>query len=366
MTQTRVIVVGDIILDQTTRVRVRGPSPEDDTVSVVEKADCEFGLGGAANVARNVSSLGGKPLFLGHRGGTFADSDLLLGLFRKAGVECITDYNEFWGVVTKERLVTDDNRYMLRVDYEPKLKTGREASYWKGNGVLPDAFHTALRSDDAGKYPVVCLVDYDKGLFTDAACWRLMWEIDRIHESFRFPVLVDPGRSGNWHRFTGPRTIFKVNLKQTLQHYYHARAGYEDLVPPYCPLNVPGRHAPPDAVREFACDVASRVRLNLTRCKTEFKDLVITLGRMGCVVCCGPKWDELRVYHPVEHSVSFADPCGAGDSFLAGMAVDFSRADSPTNWDSVSNAARVGNNVARVAVSRPGVYAVTKEDMQWD
>ncbi|MGH9462829.1 MAG: PfkB family carbohydrate kinase, partial [Vicinamibacteria bacterium] len=59
-----VVVVGDLMLDEFVWGTVSRISPEA-PVPVVEVSGHSFHLGGAANVAHNLHSLGGEPLLVG-------------------------------------------------------------------------------------------------------------------------------------------------------------------------------------------------------------------------------------------------------------------------------------------------------------
>ncbi len=60
----RVLVVGDVMLDEFIWGRVARISPEA-PVPVVEVTDQSFHLGGAGNVARNIRALGGQAVLAG-------------------------------------------------------------------------------------------------------------------------------------------------------------------------------------------------------------------------------------------------------------------------------------------------------------
>ncbi|MCD4733307.1 D-glycero-beta-D-manno-heptose-7-phosphate kinase, partial [bacterium] len=60
----RVLIVGDVMLDLYVWVQVRRIRPEA-PVPVVEVTEENLRLGGAANVARTITVLGGEPLLLG-------------------------------------------------------------------------------------------------------------------------------------------------------------------------------------------------------------------------------------------------------------------------------------------------------------
>src|SRR5215471_1261684 len=81
----RVLVVGDVMLDEFIWGEVRRISPEA-PVPVVEVMDETYRLGGSGNVAANIQELGGKAIPLGIVGRDAA-SDRISELLNKAAIE---------------------------------------------------------------------------------------------------------------------------------------------------------------------------------------------------------------------------------------------------------------------------------------
>jgi D-beta-D-heptose 7-phosphate kinase/D-beta-D-heptose 1-phosphate adenosyltransferase len=75
-----ILVIGDLILDLYVWGKVNRISPEA-PVPVVEVNDESFRLGGAANVAHNIVSLGGKAAVVGIRGQDSAGAELANELY---------------------------------------------------------------------------------------------------------------------------------------------------------------------------------------------------------------------------------------------------------------------------------------------
>ena len=344
----RIAIFGDIVLDKTTTVRTVGVSKENDAVVVAREQDHAYNLGGAANVAHNCRTLGGDPVLLG-----CTNSRHVCELVTQSRLPLVADRGAVGNTPVKNRVVTVDGHYLLRLDAED-ARHGH-----------PDEFWTAGRGGTYGMWlleglkldpkPVFCLVDYDKGFFSRAACKHIMWQLNSIHESFKFPVIVDPGRNGSWDKFGSPRTIFRANLHQAMQHYVrNIRPG---MRPPVDSVDRIGTVQPKEVYEQAARAVA----WNLVEAETPFAFVVLTLGAGGVVVA-DPKGESY--YHqgaPVERG----DPCGAGDTVTAGMAVTLARTENPLDWGSISAAVAVGDKAARVAVTKRGVYAVTKGDMGW-
>jgi len=84
----KVLVVGDVILDRYIFGKVERISPEA-PVPIVEVQREEFRLGGAGNVAHNLSSLGVKTYLLGVVGQDYG-RHIIRGLLKEAGIEDLT------------------------------------------------------------------------------------------------------------------------------------------------------------------------------------------------------------------------------------------------------------------------------------
>ena len=173
-----VLVLGDVMLDRYVQGEVRRISPEA-PIPVLRAQQRRAVLGGAANVARNVTSLGARAVIVGVVGEDAAAVEMADLLHRGARVTArlVTD---------PERPTTVKTRFMsgshqiLRLDEEvadPISPTVESA--------LLDAFRAALAEAD-----VVVLSDYAKGVLTDHV---LAAAIAMAREAGR-PVIADPKR----------------------------------------------------------------------------------------------------------------------------------------------------------------------------
>ena len=139
----RIAVVGDVMLDRFLIGRVSRMSPEAPVPVVVFDHE-EFRLGGAANVAHNLRTLG-------------------------ASVDLIT---------TKMRVVTTRNQQVSRIDYESDHEVGP---------AIEDAIAAQVESR-ARSAQVVLVSDYQKGVVTR----RSMAHLVAFGQSNGVPVIVDP------------------------------------------------------------------------------------------------------------------------------------------------------------------------------
>ncbi len=339
---SRVAVLGDVILDQTTTVRVRGVSPENSAVlvSTVQRAD--YNLGGAANVARGVKALGGDVLLLGYNNDRRVDALVDAGQVPHQFARPMKGHTP-----VKNRIVTEDNHYIHRIDDEVD-RFDMPPDFWPSepNNPLRTALaEFLLPSPRTHRVGAVCLVDYGKGFFSPAACRSIMWHVDQVHESVKFPVIVDPGRTGAWDRFGSPRTVFRANLAQAQRHFEGLRERGK------------GGAADPSMFADYA-NKARVVAGNLAIGRTAFAAVVLTLGPAGIAVA----GRDASVYVPAGATTA-VDVCGAGDSVTAALATYLAADPYPLVWDTLVGAVGHAERVARVSVARRGVYAVTREDV---
>ena len=177
MAGARVLVVGDVMLDQFTIGRVTRISPEAPVPVVAFERD-EFRAGGAANVALNVRALGAHVDLIGLVGADEAATRLrdLLTVADVPASGLILD--EQRRTTTKVRIVTTRNQQVARVDYESE-----EAASEPVERALIQRIEDTVRGAGA-----VIVSDYLKGLITR----RLMTAVIAAAERYGIPVLVDP------------------------------------------------------------------------------------------------------------------------------------------------------------------------------
>src|SRR5512141_1678213 len=112
-----VLIVGDVMLDHFVIGRVDRISPEA-PVPVVQFDHEEYRLGGAANVAHNVASLGARVEIVGVIGAD-GEGERLRGELERAGAGTgglVVDGSRC--TTRKLRVVTTRNQQVARIDYE--------------------------------------------------------------------------------------------------------------------------------------------------------------------------------------------------------------------------------------------------------
>ena len=193
----RLAVVGDLMLDRYYWGDVMRISPEA-PVPVVEVKSESVRLGGAANVANNIATLGGVPLMIGVVGAD-AGGEALRSLSREVGFSeegIITDSSRPTTVKTR---VIAHHQHVVRIDQESKQEIERATE---------DRLLQVLRSESSSLSAII-LEDYNKGVATK----RVIHEVVKLARERSIPITVDP-KFNNFFEYQGV-TVFKPNRKET-------------------------------------------------------------------------------------------------------------------------------------------------------
>mgnify|MGYP000898315925 FL=1 len=260
----RVLVVGDVMLDRYWFGAVERISPEA-PVPVVRVASEQERVGGAANVALNVKTVGGSVTLLSMVGQD-EPATRLRQLLEQHGVNTVLGQDPGMQTIVKLRVI-GRNQQLLRVDFE------REPDHEILAQMLGD-YEKAL-----GEHDVVLFSDYGKGGLA---------HIPRMIEMARAagkPVLVDP-KGSDYARYAGATVITpnRAELMQVIGSWQNEA----------------------DLVRKAE---ALRVKLNL-------QALLLTRSEEGMTL-----FEEGRVSNVHAQAREVADVTGAGDTVIATMAL---------------------------------------------
>ena len=181
-TGARVLVVGDIILDSYVHGKVDRISPES-PVPIVEVTVEEHRLGGAANVAANIVSLGGVCDLIGVVGDDQAGT-VLRGLLTDTGIADSYLVTDTCRPTTQKTRVLSRNQQIVRIDRETRTalgSTAREATLARLAERIPYA--------DA-----VVIQDYDKGVLDP----QIIAAARDLSTRRGIAVVVDPKAENFW------------------------------------------------------------------------------------------------------------------------------------------------------------------------
>jgi D-glycero-beta-D-manno-heptose-7-phosphate kinase len=194
----RVLVIGDVMIDSYLIGKVDRISPEA-PVPVVNLQKRTNMLGGAANVALNIRSLGAEAILCSVVGND-AQADILLGLMKDQGLNPDGILLSPHRITTTKYRILGNRVQMLRVDDEMETD------------LLPsdaEALTTRISKLISEKKPdVIILQDYDKGVLNAA----IIADIIALAGKHQIPVTVDPKKK-NFTAYRGV-TLFKPNLKE--------------------------------------------------------------------------------------------------------------------------------------------------------
>ena len=193
----RVAVVGDLMLDRYFWGSVTRISPEA-PVPVVEVESESTRLGGAANVANNIASLGGTPFLVGVVGQDDSGRALMSIVAENGfpGEGILVDASRPTTVKTR---VIAHHQHVVRVDREAKQEIQQAMQ-----ARIIDVLRRSASSLDA-----IIIEDYNKGVVTK----------DLIHELIEFSrrnkiiITADP-KFNNFFEYKHV-TVFKPNRKET-------------------------------------------------------------------------------------------------------------------------------------------------------
>ena len=195
---TKIGVVGDIMLDTYWWGSVDRISPEA-PVPIVSLQRKETRVGGAANVALNLRSLG-APTTLFAVIGKDAEGQELHKLLKEEGINTNYIHESATRVTTNKVRVMGRNQQMMRLDHEHT----NDISDIESEQMLAN-FYAYV---EAEKPSLVILEDYNKGVLTP----KVIAAVIAYCNEKGIPTAVDP-KQKNFLAYQGC-TIFKPNLKE--------------------------------------------------------------------------------------------------------------------------------------------------------
>ena len=304
-----VLCIGDLMLDEFVYGEVSRISPEAPTPVLAVKRS-ELMIGGAGNVARNLTSLGARCVFVGVVGEDDAGRALTEALDGYPLIEARLAVDAARQTTRKARFVSEHfSTHLLRADWEMAAPIDREIE-----DALIGSVVDAL--PDAG---AVILSDYAKGALTPRVIRAV---IDAANE-FGKPVVVDPkGRDYSIYRGA---TLITPN-RQELADATHSAARTDDEI----------------AAAAAALGEALGARAVLV---TRSEDGMTLVNGDGAV-------------HVPAYPVRVRDVSGAGDTVVAVLAAMLAM---DTDFES---AMRAANAAAAVVVGKRGTATATVAELR--
>ncbi|MEJ2683485.1 MAG: D-glycero-beta-D-manno-heptose-7-phosphate kinase [Candidatus Sulfobium sp.] len=300
-----ILVVGDLILDRYIWGNVRRISPEA-PVPVVEVERESFLLGGAANVANNIVSLGASAAVVGIVGKDMA-GEALTDLLTRKGVKCEGIFVSNRPTTVKTRVIAH-NQQVVRFDRE-------DSKYVAGKvlrGVL-EHIGSLYRGFDA-----IIVSDYRKGMISGGMI-RGILEKSKSRKMF---IAVDP-KVGHFNFYKGV-SVVTPNVAE-------AASG----------ANIEIRD-------EKTLARAGRALLKRLGCRA----VLVTRGEQGMAL-----FERKGVTHIPTAARKVYDVTGAGDTVISAFTL------ACAAGASMSEAAVIANHAAGVVVGEVGTAVSTPEQL---
>jgi len=299
--RTRILVVGDVMLDRYWFGEVSRISPEA-PVPVVKVERVEERPGGAANVARNVAALGAQAMLLSVVGADEAGQKLAR-LLDTDGIATSLHEDAQLSTTVKLRVIGRQQQ-LLRIDFEttPTHEVLRSK--------LAE-FEQRIKQCDA-----VILSDYGKGGLAHIA------EMIRLARAAGKPVLVDP-KGEDYARYRGATVL------------------------------TPNRTELREVVGRWKDDADLTAKAQRLRTELELDALLVTRSEEGMTL-----FHDKGVAHEPALAREVYDVSGAGDTVIATLAVMLG------SGLALSDGLSLANRAAGIVVGKLGTAVATLDELK--
>lgn len=299
----RIIVIGDVMDDCYVHCDVGGISPEDDLALKLRPTRQYHRAGGAANVALNLRSLGAEVVLISLTGAD--DSAWLVNHLREHRIQVFFHHTATRPTTTKTRYVTSRGRHAFRVDCEKTTPISADEA----------AILTMFLHDHKSWADLIVVSDYAKGVVTD--------DMLRAIRQTEVPFIVDP-KHDDLMRYHGAIAL-TPNEKEFLS-----------------------------AMK--ADSLAGAFRAASAKLFSTMSVLVTRAGD-GATFFFHVDADEWKQHDIPVRKREFGDPCGCGDSLIAGLAWAIA-----SKWAPIPSC-HFSVAVGACAIDHEGAYAVCPADV---
>jgi D-glycero-beta-D-manno-heptose-7-phosphate kinase len=309
--QFRILIIGDVMIDSYLWGKVDRISPEA-PVPIISCTSQENRLGGAANVALNIQSLGAIPILCS----VIGNDDRSAIFFELLSQQDMTSKGILMDkgrVTTMKTRIISNHQHLLRVDREidTPLSKETETNFIKHILTVIEENHIAA----------IIFEDYDKGSITPDVITSVV--SGAIKKGI--PVLVDP-KKRNFIEYKGV-SLFKPNYKELVE-------GLKlDIV-----------KTDPESLFEAAKILHTRNNIGM---------VMITLSEAGVFMSTGK---EYRIVPA--HLRTIADVSGAGDTVISVAALCLAAGLNPFDTAGLANMA------GGLVCEKVGVVPIDKEQLK--
>jgi D-glycero-beta-D-manno-heptose-7-phosphate kinase len=307
----RVMIIGDVMIDAYLWGKVERISPEA-PVPVVTCTSEENRLGGAANVALNVQSLGATPILCSVIGKD-ESAQTFYQLLKKQGITDKGIVEDLGRMTTVKTRVISQHQHLLRVDRETDKPLSAEME--------KEFIHHILSILNENNISAIVFEDYDKGAITPNVIKAVVDEANKKN----IPTLVDP-KKRNFGAYDNV-TLFKPNFKELVEG-----------------LKVDASKTNPDSLREAA---------NILHKTKGIATVMITLSEAGVYISNNKDYRVIPA-----HVRDIADVSGAGDTVISVASLCLA-----TGLDLFATAA-IANTAGGLVCEKIGVVPIDKETLK--
>ena len=302
----KVLVVGDMMLDIYYTGDVSRISPEA-PVPVVKISDTTNRLGGACNVANNLSHIDANVRLLG-----LASDDIHGKILKKMLDDIKVSYQlyDFQKNTTSKLRVIGSRQQIARLDFEDDTVLDKPSV----DKITKD-IKTDLALND-----VIIISDYGKGVCTDEICAYIISEAKKISK----PVIIDP-KGNDWSKYTGA-TVVTPNVKEL------------GVV-----ANVSIKNTDEDVIKYG----------RMIKDKYDIEYLIVTRSDKGITVITS---DYVKTFKAESKEVF--DVSGAGDTVVSILAVSFA-----LNYD-IAETIELANRAAGIVVAKAHTVPITIDELK--
>jgi rfaE bifunctional protein kinase chain/domain len=319
--RSRILVIGDLMLDEFLWGKVTRISPEA-PVPVVDVQRRAAYPGGAANVARNLASLGAATGVAGVIGddepgrrllALLQDEKIATASIRATSTRPTTRKTRICAITRQvhDHLEIEDQQQIVRVDEETRAPLDAETKRW-----LFDRLREEIRAHDA-----VIIEDYAKGLIDQELVTLVITEAKAAGKI----VAVDPNPNNPFDWSGG--TVLKPNRREAFQA----------------------------AQLPYSQDETAVLRAaEILQKKHAIRFLLITLSEAGMLLV----EQGQKPYHTPTRAQEVFDVSGAGDTAIAAFTLALAAGANGIE------AAEIANHAAGVVVGKLGTATLTAEELR--
>lgn len=300
LNKPKVLVVGDVMLDRYWFGEVQRISPEA-PVPIAKIGKTEDRPGGAANVARNIASLGGNVGLLSVVGDDAPAADLE-NVLKQYGINSMLKVDGTISTIVKLRVLAR-NQQLIRIDFEEK----------PSHEILAEVLDTY--TEIINDYDVIILSDYGKGGLKHTA---KMIEIAKKHKKC---ILLDP-KGNDYSKYKNATMI------------------------------TPNKSELRDAVGDWKSEEELQTKAIKLKEKLKLEHLLVTRSEEGMSL-----FSEKGVLSYPTVAQEVYDVSGAGDTVIGTLALMLA------NNIAIEDAVLIANIAAGIVVGKVGTATLTKKEL---